>query len=80
VFLEVSEFGDDVVAVVDGVASAAALAQDLPVFELGDDVFDARCDPAVRTVAVVVDDSAGVVASWGGDRGDARYRPSPKLT
>jgi hypothetical protein len=39
--LEVPEFGDDLEAVVDGVAAAASLPQYLPVFEPVDDVFDA---------------------------------------
>jgi hypothetical protein len=39
--LEVPESGDDVKAVVGGVAAAAALPQCLPVFEPVDDVFDA---------------------------------------
>ena len=69
--LVVPEFGDDVEAVVDGVAPARALAEDLPVFESCDDVLDACFDPAVRPIVVVVDDSAGVVASRVGDRGDA---------
>ncbi|MDT5280774.1 MAG: hypothetical protein QOJ20_1969 [Mycobacterium sp.] len=69
--LEVPESGDDVEAVVDGLAAAAALSQYLPVFEPGDDVFDAGPDPAVRLVAVVADDPAGLIASRGGDRGDA---------
>lgn len=68
--LEGPESGDDVEAVVDGVASATALAEDLPVLESGDDVFDACPDPMVRPMVVVVDDSAGVVASRVGDRAD----------
>ena len=69
--LEVRESGDDVEAVVDGVVPARALAEDLPVFESCGDVLDACSDPAVRPIVVVVDDWAGVVASRGGDRGDA---------
>ena len=57
--------------VVDGVASATALAEDLAVFESGDDVLDACPDPTVRPVVVVVDDPASVVRSRGGDRADA---------
>ncbi|MGH3633709.1 hypothetical protein [Mycobacterium sp.] len=38
---------------VDGVASAAALSQYLPVLESGDDVFDAGPDAAVCPVVVV---------------------------
>jgi len=71
VILEVPESGDDVEAVVDGVASAAALLQYLPVFESGDDVLGAGPDPAVRPVVVVVDDLASAVSSRGGDRADA---------
>jgi hypothetical protein len=59
-FLEVPESGDDVEAVVDGVASAAALPQYLPVFEPGDDVFEAGPDPAVHPVMVVVDGPASL--------------------
>ena len=61
--LEVPESGDDVEAVVDGLAAAAALSQYLPVFEPGDDVLDAGPDPAVHLVAVAADDPAGFVAS-----------------
>jgi hypothetical protein len=43
----------------------------LPVFEPGDDVFDAGPDPAVHAVEVVADSSSGVVALWCGDRCDA---------
>jgi hypothetical protein len=57
--LEVPESGDDSEAVVDGVASSAALAQYLPVFESGDDVFDAGSDASVIAVVVVVDDAGG---------------------
>jgi hypothetical protein len=57
--------------VIDGVAAAAALPQYLPVGEPGVDVFDAGSDLAVHPVDVVADHSAAVVASWGGDRGDA---------
>ncbi len=42
---EVPESGDDVDAVVDGVAAAAALTEDLPVFEAADDVFDLPTPP-----------------------------------
>jgi len=41
----------------------------LPVFEWGDDVFDAGPDASVDAV-VVVDDAAGLVACWAGDGGD----------
>jgi hypothetical protein len=40
------------------------LPQHLPVFESGDDVFDAGFDPPVRPVVVIADDPAGVVAVW----------------
>ena len=44
---EVPESGDDLDAVVDGVAAAAALTEDLPVFEAADDVFDAGAEASV---------------------------------
>lgn len=44
---EVPESGDDLDAVVDGVAAAAALTEDLPVFEAADDVFDAGAEATV---------------------------------
>jgi len=69
--LEVPESCDDLEAVVDGLATAAALTQDVPVFEAGDDVLDAGADAAVFGVMVVVDDPAGVVVLWTGDGGDA---------
>jgi hypothetical protein len=62
---EVPEAGDDLEAVVDGIATTSALPQYLPVFEAGDEVFDAGPDPAVRPVVVIADDPAGVVASGG---------------
>jgi hypothetical protein len=71
VVLEVPESGDDVEVVVDGVASATAMAEDLPVFETGDDMLDTCPDPTVRPVVVVVDDPASVVTSGSGDRADA---------
>ena len=43
----------------------------LPVFESGDDVFDAGPDPAVRPVVVMADDPAGVIATRRSDRRDA---------
>jgi hypothetical protein len=46
--LEVPESGDDLEAVVDGVAAASALSEDLPVFEPGDRMFDAGADAPVR--------------------------------
>lgn len=57
--------------VVDGVASSAALTEDLPVFEAGEDVFDAGADAPVSAVVLVTDDAAGVVAAGPGDGGDA---------
>jgi hypothetical protein len=54
--LEVPESGDDVEAVVDGLAASSALPKDLPVFAPGDDVFDAGADTPVFAVVVVVDD------------------------
>nr|WP_240316609.1 hypothetical protein [Mycobacterium persicum] len=68
---EVPESSDDLEVLVDGVAVAAALSKDLPVFESGDDMFDAGSDFAVRSVGVVADDESGVVACWAVDRGDA---------
>jgi hypothetical protein len=69
--LDVPESCDDLEAVVDSLAAAVALTQDLPVFETGDDVLDAGADVAVFGVVVVVDDPAGVVVLWTGDGGDA---------
>jgi hypothetical protein len=51
------------------------LSEDLPVFEPGQDVFDAGPDPTVRPVVLVVDDGARVVTSGGGDGGDAAVAP-----
>jgi hypothetical protein len=68
---EVPEPGDDVEAVVFGLSAAATLPQDLPVFEPGDDVFDAGADAAVGSVEVVVNDAPGVVAGRCGDGVDA---------
>jgi len=48
-----AESSDDLKAVVDGVAAAAALTQYLPVFESGDDVFDTGSDVPVAPVVVV---------------------------
>jgi len=64
--LDVPESCDDLDAVVDGLA-AAALTQDSPVLETGDEVLDA----AVCGVVVVLDDPAEVVVLWTGDGGDA---------
>jgi hypothetical protein len=69
--LEVPESGDDLKAVIDGVAAAAASPQYLAVLEPGDDVLNAGPDPAVHPVGVVADDPAAVVASRGDDLGDA---------
>jgi hypothetical protein len=68
--LEVPESGDDLEAVVDGVASPAVLPEYLPVSELGDDVFDEGSDAAVSPVVLVADDAADLVASGCGDRCD----------
>ena len=63
--LEVQESGDILLGVVNGVA-AAALVQYLPVFEPGDDVFDAGWDALVALPGVwVADGAAGAVtARW----------------
>jgi hypothetical protein len=61
-------------------AAAAALPEDLPVLEPGDDVLDAGSDPAVHAVVVIADDPAGVVASRGVIDVMPRYPPSPKTT
>lgn len=58
-------------AVVDGLAAAAALAQDLAVFEPGDDVFDTGSDAAMLSVVLVADDAPGAVADGCGDGVDA---------
>jgi hypothetical protein len=50
--LEVPECDDASVAVVDGLAAAVVLTHYLPIFEPGDDVFDAGLDPPVVSVAV----------------------------
>jgi hypothetical protein len=68
--LEVPESGDDLKAVVDGLAAAAAMPQYLPVLEPGDDVIDAGSSGGAHPVMVVEDDSAGVIAPRG-DRLDA---------
>ena len=60
--LHVPESGDDLEAVVDGLAAASALTEYLPVFESGDDVFDTGPDAAVCPVVVIVVDPAGIVA------------------
>ncbi len=58
-------------AVVDSLAVAAALPQDLPIREPGDDVFDAGTDAAVFSVVVFADDAPGVVTGGCGDGVDA---------
>jgi hypothetical protein len=77
--LEVPQAGDDLQAVVDGVASPAALLEDLPVFESGDDMFDAGSDAPVASVATVLNDTAGRVAAFAGDGVDAAEPPSPRI-
>jgi hypothetical protein len=72
-----AESGDDLKALVDGVAAATALTKDLPVFEPGDDMFDAGTNAAV--VSPVVVDAAGFVAARRGDRWDAAVAPSPGI-
>jgi hypothetical protein len=67
VCLEVPEAGNDLEALVDGASAAAALPENLPVFESGDDVFDASSVAVVSPVVVVADDAAGRVASGCGD-------------
>jgi hypothetical protein len=69
--VEVPEFGDGLEVVVDGLAAAVALVQDLPVFEPGDVVFDVGSDPAVCAVVVIANDPAGGSAWRCGDGGDA---------
>jgi hypothetical protein len=69
--LKIPESRDDLEGVVDGLASAAALTEDLRVFEAGDDVFDAGADPSVRPVSGVVDDPAAGAATRTGDGGNA---------
>jgi hypothetical protein len=53
VVLEVAESGSDVQGLVDGRCRASAVTQYLPVFESGDEVFDAGCDPAVNPPVLV---------------------------
>jgi hypothetical protein len=69
---EVPESGDDLEVLVDDLAVSAALAQDLPLFEPGEDVFDAGMDPSVYPVEVIVtDDLVSGAAAGAGDGGDA---------
>ncbi len=68
---EVLESGDGVEAVIDGFTAAAALSQDLPVFDPGDGVFYAGADAPVSVVVVVVDDPAVGSAPGAGDGGDS---------
>src|ERR1700733_1697827 len=63
---------------VDGVAAAAALTQNLPVFESGDHVLDAGCDPAALPVMVVGHGASGLVASRCGDGWDAEVAAVPE--
>lgn len=49
---------------VGGLAPAAALSKDLPVFEACDDVFDVGADTSVRPPVVVADDPAAVNDPW----------------
>jgi hypothetical protein len=76
--LEVPESGDDSMGLVDGVAAAAALTQNLPVFESGDHVLDAGCDPAVLPAMVVGHGASGLVASRCGDGWDAEVAAVPE--
>jgi hypothetical protein len=76
--LEVPESGDDSMGLVDGVAAAAALTQNLPVFESGDHVLDAGCDPAALPVMVVGHGASGLVASRCGDGWDAEVAAVPE--
>jgi hypothetical protein len=69
--LEIPESCDDAEAVIDGLAASSALPQDLPVFDPGDDVFDAGADTPVFPVVVVADDPAVSCSAWTGDRVDA---------
>lgn len=68
---EVPETDNDLEAVVDGVAAAAALSKDLPILDPGDDMLDASADASVCPVVIVAHDPAGVVAAGAGDHGDA---------
>lgn len=54
---EIPESSDDLEGVVDGLGAGTALSQWLPVFESGDDVFDAGSDSAVCAVVVTEDDT-----------------------
>jgi hypothetical protein len=68
----VPESDDDLEGAVGGVAASAASAASaeyLPVFESGDDEFDACCDTAVSPVAVVADETAGAISPGCGDHG-----------
>jgi hypothetical protein len=68
--LRVPESGDDLEAVVDGLAAAAALPQYLPVLESSDDVLDAGPNAAVRPLVVVIDGATSLVAARCDDRSD----------
>ncbi|MGI5137375.1 MULTISPECIES: hypothetical protein [unclassified Streptomyces] len=56
--------GDAGDAMVDGIATAPALAEDLVVFEAGDGVFFDRSPFAEPSVGVVFDDAAVGSAAW----------------
>ncbi|MGW2930273.1 hypothetical protein ACWDA7_00025 [Streptomyces sp. NPDC001156] len=62
--LQVVECCDSCDGVVDAVAFASALAQDLVVFEVGDGVFGDSAAPAEPAVVAVFDDAADPVAHW----------------
>ncbi len=85
--LQVPKSGDDLKAVVNGVAASSvngvaassALWKDLPVLDPGNDVLDAGADASVRPVVVVAED-----APSGPRHGLVmvvipRYRPSPRI-
>jgi hypothetical protein len=74
VAFEVPESGDDLRRWLMALP-ATALTKDLPVFEPGDDMFDAGTNAAVVSRVVVVDDAAGFVAARRGDRWDAAVAP-----
>jgi hypothetical protein len=78
VVIEIPECGDDLEAVLDWLRAAAALPQDLPVVESGDDVFDVGPDPVVCPVVIFADDLAGVVAPGCVIDAMPRSPPSPR--
>lgn len=71
---EVPESGDDLEVVVDGVAAAAALPQYFPVFQSGDDGFDAGSDLPMQSVVVVADGPATMIEVM------PRCAPSPRIS